>query len=403
MGEFKSRVLKASVTVGLLLCVVIANAQAAHLENTAIKTTLVNKAWTTLYYIDSDYNGSFADPLQQVFIDEIASTSSVNVVVMQDTRTNPAFYYYIDENHTAITLEQLGEVNMGDYLSLKNFIEYGKEHYPADRYLLWIYDHGGAWKGACLDETNNAIGMTLDKFHQAVSETGGVDVICFLACLMSSLEVVYELRDCADVVVGSEDLAYMSWFDDVCGETNQLLSDSPSISNENIGAAIVQFFQENHNPPTNKLTISAVRTNKIEPLVHAIDNLTRYYSKHWLQYYRPVKKAHDDTFLLANLDQWARVFEVYDLRGFIENLPQCTKTEPVLAALDDAVIAEAHGTDMEGTYGLSIFFQSGVSPYGLFREYKNKNYGLDFVQDTFWNEFLFLFIFSNVLLTYHLS
>jgi hypothetical protein len=287
---------------------------------------------------------------------------------------------------------------MADYIVLKNFIEYGKEHYPADRYLLWVYDHGGAWKGACLDETDKAIGMTLDKFQKALSETGGVDIICFLACLMSSLEAVYELRNFVDVFVGSEDLAYGSWFDDICGDTNQLLTDSPSLSNEEICIEIVNFFQESNNPPVNKLTMSALRTDKIESLAKAIDDLVRYYCKHWLRYYSFVKKAYDNTFLLSDLDEWAKVFEVYDLRDFIENLPQCTKTKAVLDAFDEAVITEVHGTDMEETHGLSIFFQPRISPYGLLRDYKNKNYGLDFPQDSYWNEFLSLFIFSNVVL-----
>jgi hypothetical protein len=399
MGKLKIRVFKASVMVCLLLSVFIVDAQATNLKNNNHTLTKpANKAWTTMYYIDSDYSGSFNDPLQDVFLDEIASTSNVNVVVIQDTLDNPAVIYYIDENHTEVVLEELGEVNMADYTVLKNFIEYGKEHYPADRYLLWVYDHGGAWKGACLDETDNAIGMTLNNFQKALSETGGVDIICFLACLMSSIEAVYELRDFVDVFIGSEDLAYMSWFDDICGDTNQLLTDSPNLSNEEIGIEIVNFFQESHNPPVNKLTMSALRTEKIESLAQAIDDLVRYYTKHWFQYYSYVKKAHNNTFLLSDSGEWAKVFEVYDLRDFIENLPQCDKTEAVLDAFDEVVITEVHGTDMEETHGLSIFFQSHVSSYRLFRDYKNKNYGLDFVNDTYWNEFLFLFIVSNVLL-----
>jgi len=399
MGKLKNRVVKAIVMGCLLLGVFMTNTQATNLEHSNVITTKTeNKAWTTLYYIDSDYNGSFGDPLQEIFIDEVASTSNVNVVVIQDKIDEPAFLYYIDENHNEIVLEELGEVNMADYVVLKNFIEYGKEHYPADKYLLWVYDHGGAWKGACLDETDNAIGMTLDKFQKALSETGGVDIICFLACLMSSLEAVYELRNFVDVFVGSEDLAYGSWFDDICGDTNQLLTDSPSLSNEEIGIEIVNFFQESNNPPVNKLTMSALRTEKIESLAKAIDDLVRYYCKHWLRYYSFVKKAYDNTFLLSDLGEWAKVFEVYDLRDFIENLPQCTKTKAVLDAFDEAVITEVHGTDMEETHGLSIFFQPRISPYGLLRDYKNKNYGLDFAQDSYWNEFLSLFIFSNVVL-----
>lgn len=399
MNTRKNLVYKASVMVGLLLTVCMVGAQGATLEHTTLSLTKpANKAWTTLYYLDADYSGGYADPLQQVFLDEIASTAQVNVVVIQDTLDEPAFIYYIDENHTKVILEELGEVNMADHQVLQEFLTYGKQQYPADRYLLWVYNHGGAWKGACLDETDNAIGMTLDKFQTALSEAGGVDIICFLACLMSSIEAVYELRNDVDVFIGSEDLAYMSWFDDICGDTNQLLTDSPTLSNDAFASEIVHFFQENNNPPADKLTVSAFRTEKIEPLATAIDALARYYTKHWLQSYRSITNAYDNTFVLSNLDEWASVFEVYDLRGFLENLPPCSLTQAALDAFDDVLITEVHGADMEETHGLSIFFQPRKSSYGLFRDYRSKNYGLDFAQDTFWNEFLFLFILTNILL-----
>jgi hypothetical protein len=237
----------------------------------------------------------------------------------------------------------------------------------------------------------------MDGYQKALSETGGVDIIVFLACLMSSIEAVYELRDLVDVVVGSEDLAYGSWFDGICGKTNQLLTDSAIISTEEVGVQIVNFFPEQNNPPQNKLTISALRTNKVVTLVNALDDLARYYSSHWLRYYSSVKKAYDNTFLLSDLDEWAKVFEVYDLRDFIENLPQCTKTKAALDAFDEVVIKEVHGVDMEETNGLSIFIQSHISLYKLFRDYKSECLGLDFPKDTWWNEFLFMFIFTNSL------
>lgn len=396
----KSRVFKAVFMICIFMGICVVNAQAINLEKNKVLTNKpASKAWTTLYYIDNDYNGGYTDPLQQIFIDEIASTSSINVIVIQDKLNEPAFLYYIDENHNITVLEELGEVNMADWVTLKDFIAYGKQNYPADRYLLWVYDHGGAWKGACLDETNNHnyIGISMDGYQKALSQTGGVDIIVFLACLMSSIEAVYELRDFVDVVVGSEDLAYCSWFNGICGDTNQLLTDSPILTTEELGIQIVSFFPKQNNPPQNKLTISAISTYKIEVLTKAIDDLVRYYCKHWFRYYSSVKKAYDNTFLLSDLDEWAKVFEVYDLKDFIENLPQCTKTKAVLDAFDEVVIAEAHGRDMEETNGLSIFFQSKISSYKLFGDYKSKDLDLDFPKDTWWNEFLFLFIFTNLI------
>ena len=50
----------------------------------------------------------------------------MDVIVIQDKENELAFMYYIDEDHNIILLEEMGEVNMGDYQILKNYIEYGK-------------------------------------------------------------------------------------------------------------------------------------------------------------------------------------------------------------------------------------------------------------------------------------
>ena len=373
--------------------------QAANLKNdmSCIKTS-ENKAWTVLYYLDCDYDSGNFDPLEQIFIDEIASTDQFDTVVIQDKEEEPAFLYYINETNEIIVLEELGEVNMGDPQTLSDFINYGKENYPADRYLLWMYDHGGGWKGACMDTTNNDPGLTMDELQQGLTNSGGVDVICFFACLMSSLEAVYELRDCVDIYIGSEDLSWGSWFDGVCGDTNQVLIDDSSITNTDLGIEIVNIFESQHNFPTDILTASAIKADKVEPLVDALNEVVKYCMTHWIRSYGDVKFAHDKTFLLADYQSWAEVFEVYDLKGFLQSFPESFEMTTVLNAFDEAVIAEVHGINREDTHGLSIFFPAHISPYELVQEYKDAGLDLDLPNDTWWNEFLFFFIVTNTIL-----
>ena len=168
MKKSTSRVVKAGIIVCIMVSVIMTSAQGADLlYETSTTKKLENKEWTTLYYIDNDYVSLCKDPLEEIYIDEIATTEHVNVVVIQDTLEEPAFIYYIDENHTKIVLEELGEVNMADYQTLKDFIAYGKQHYPANRYLLWVCDHGGAWKGACMDETSGELALAMYEFQHS--------------------------------------------------------------------------------------------------------------------------------------------------------------------------------------------------------------------------------------------
>ncbi len=390
MKKLNIRIFKISFTIFILLFAMTVSSQSV---NTKFQTNnlkvMESKPWTILYYIDNDFeNSAYSDPIEQLFIDEIASNDKINVIMIQDSIDTPAFIYYIDEDHNKLLLEELGEINMGDYQTLSYFINYSKNNYPADRYLLWVYNHGGGWKGACMDDTNNDPLLTMDDFQKALLETGGVDIISFFACLMSSLESIYELRDLVDVYVGSEDLAYFAWWDGICGDTNQLISENPSLSNEEIGKQIVDFYEDHPNPFSNKLTASAIKVEKTIALAKAIDDLGQYYIDNWRKYKNDVKTAHENTYQLADLQGWAEVFEVYDLKGFIENLPDSSEKTTVLDAFEEALINEVHGISRDDAYGISIFFPPEKGSYDLLSYYKDEELSLDFPRDTCWDEFL---------------
>ena len=391
------RIFKVSITFLIILCAVMFSAQGLNLKyHTDNVECLESKAWTTLYYIDNDYeNPSYNDPIEQLFIDGIASNDNVNVVIIQDSIDTPAFLYYIDEDHNKILLEELGEMNMGDYQTLSYFIDCGKQNYQADRYLLWVYNHGGGWKGACMDDTNNDPLLTMDDFQKALTETGGVDIISFFACLMSSLESVYELRELVDVYVGSEDIAHAVWWDGICGDTNQLLTDNPGLSNDDIGTQIVDFYEIQGNPMSYALTASAIKADKTEALVNSIDALGQSFIGNWRQCKNDVKAAHENTFLLADLHGLAEVFEIYDLKDFIENLPDSREKTAVIDAFEEAVIHEVHGRFRKETHGLSIFFPAEFKRRDLLKSYRDEELCLDFPLVTCWDEFLLKFTIKS--------
>ena len=82
------------------------------------------------------------------------------------------------------------------------------------------------------------------------------------------------------------------------------------------------------------------------------------------------------------------MFEVYDLKGFIENLPDSSEKTAALNAFEEALIHEVHGRSREETHGISIFFPPEEGNYGLLNYYKDEELSLDFPRDTCWDEFL---------------
>ena len=97
---------------------------------------------------------------------------------------------------------------MTDPATLADFIRYCKETFPADRYALIMWDHGGgSLAGYGYDELYGAKGaMTLDKFCDALNKAGcRFDFIGFDACLMATVETAVAAEPYADYLIASEE------------------------------------------------------------------------------------------------------------------------------------------------------------------------------------------------------
>jgi len=104
-------------------------------------------------------------------------------------------------------------VDMGDYNSVIDFGKWAKAAYPANHYMLVIWNHGAGWvknlkaninKGISYDEeTGNHINTP--QMGEILKAIGGVDVYGSDACLMQMAEVDYEIKDYAQYIVGSEE------------------------------------------------------------------------------------------------------------------------------------------------------------------------------------------------------
>lgn len=115
-------------------------------------------------------------------------------------------------NVTSPVVQDMGKVDMGNYNSVIDFGNWAKKTYPANHYMLIIWNHGAGWiksvntnnKGISYDdETGNHINTP--QMAAILKGIGGVDIYGSDACLMQMAEVVYEIKDYAQYIVGSEE------------------------------------------------------------------------------------------------------------------------------------------------------------------------------------------------------
>ncbi len=132
---------------------------------------------------------------------------------------------------------------MTDPATLSSYIQWGAKNYPADRYELIFWDHGGgSISGYGYDEAYPRSGsMTLDGIAAALKNGGcKFDFIGFDACLMATLETALVCEPYADYLIASEETEpgcgwyYTDWL--------SALSSNPSMPALEIGKHIADDF-----------------------------------------------------------------------------------------------------------------------------------------------------------------
>jgi hypothetical protein len=107
------------------------------------------KAWTVLVYLagDNDLDGAGAVDLGEM--KQVGSTAQLNIVAQFDRAgKNAATKRYLLRKGTTLAKDvvaTLGETNMGDPAVLQEFLAWGAKTYPADRYMVVIWNHGAGW------------------------------------------------------------------------------------------------------------------------------------------------------------------------------------------------------------------------------------------------------------------
>src|SRR5882672_3720761 len=106
------------------------------------------KSWTVMAYMAGDNS---LDPEGVVDLKEmkrVGSTDKVNIVAQFDrAEGHVARRYYLRKGGlvTADAVANIGRVNTGDPQRLTEFINWVIDNYPADHYLLVLWNHGQGW------------------------------------------------------------------------------------------------------------------------------------------------------------------------------------------------------------------------------------------------------------------
>lgn len=369
--------------------------------------------WTVMVYLDSDNN------LESAGIDDInememvGSTADVNIVVQADripysvlAANNEGYAddisnsnwtttrrYYITQDFDPIQINSqlksdLGELNMGDPQTLIDFTNWATINYPAKKYLLVIWNHGGGFRSLNLtkdiawDDTSGGDKITMPELEYALSAINAqmgkkIDIVGMDACFMAMTEVAYQIKDYADILVTSEEsVPFDGWpYDTILGE----LVGNSIISSGQLAVDIVDKYIFSY--PYSNVTQSAIDLSYMDTLTSQLSNLA-------LAIMSDSSTTKSKYVLASTSSQYYGDWDFIDLFDFCNQLLAYSNSLEVKnialniqQTLNYAVIKSGYsGGSVSGSKGLSIYF-----PYIAYHYYYNYT---NFSQDTLWDEML---------------
>ncbi len=366
---------------------------------------ILKKLWTFAVYMDADNSLNSIAGLNIAQMENVGSNKDVNVIVEQDGLYTAAGRYFI-KRFEKEKLENLGELDMAQTSTLADFGKWVKNDFPAEHYLIVIWDHGLGFESVnpkslsrdlLQDETNSDI-MSVPNFASAMDNISGIlgkkiDILGIDACLMNMVEVAYEIKDCADILVSSENSEPADgWpYDDIVA----YMENYPNSNSQTIAKKIVEYyasFYSNYSQPT---TQSAIDLSKISNLAKSIDELAKSILNSWdnSSVSSTIKNYADSDTLLQRFNVGNSDYSYADLGNLCsalsanDNMTADIKSaaQNVFDNLSQAVIANGYnGYGADKIYGLTIWF-CNPTVYSEQSYYYNR---LNFAKTTNWDELL---------------
>lgn len=263
------------------------------------------KKWTFLVFMNGANDLEEFGSLNINQMERLGSDANINLVVQfkriagrfdtsngdwSDTRR---YFITKDNSDTRVgspLMSQREGLDAGSPQTLKEFIRWGVQTYPAERYCLVLWNHGAGWRsvkggraasgsqkmnpvtrGFSYDDTTDSHIETIE-IPEAIRRDDNKkwDIVAFDSSLMQMAEVAYEIRGSADYIVGSEESPPGEGY-----PYDKFLSKlvvNPDMSPRDLSLHIVQATIDYYGLNSN-ITHSVLDASKLSDLAPAVDEL----------------------------------------------------------------------------------------------------------------------------------
>jgi len=316
---------------------------------------------------------------------------------------------------------------------LSDFVTWSREHYPAHYYYLAIADHGrgtggiawDGWDGTHEGDWQHGDYLTTAELRTALSTATNsgqwkIDVLHYDACLMAMLENAYQVKDYADYLVASENLAWSAFayarYIPLHGASQQSTHwpyqfaataarvTATTLPRDLAVSVAEAYFETTQGAPR---TISALDLSHASLVRQGVDDLAVALRNHldsvkvYVQNARTATQKFDsrDYFKISNDDEYVDLYHLAArLKQYVPDSEVATAAQGVMDAIAGGfVVAEHHESgnwggeaelywDLGNAHGVSIYFppRSGSTDYARYTTHQL----FRFTVESQWDEFL---------------
>jgi len=312
----------------------------------------------------------------------------------------------------------LEEQNMGNPNTLKDFINWATSNYPAEHYILVLAGHGGGWVGICSDYSSGIFNpdsiINIPEMGSVLSSCPHLDILLLYGCQMGQIEVYYELKEFADIILAVESI--MAGSPLMIEIPLEELTSNPQLTSEEIA----QLFVDNYLPELyydiqGLSPLFGIQSKDIDNITNAVDNLAEaiieQYRSNPLRTRLMLYSAFKNSTIVLQFKNSRDTDEYsHELYKFAEKLSVLSKNMmqtvynaalKVISVIDNSSIIKPSNKSNENYHGAAIFSPPPIYSIGFikylnlivakFVTRKTKYNTLDFAKDANWDEFLNLY------------
>ncbi len=387
--------------------------------------------WTILVYGHADHNLSISLVYDMLEMEQLGSREGFNIVLQADFNAGDRKFAADAERfglerslHTGVSRYLMGgdtdnninslnskpvqrlpeSLNMDEANTLRDFLNWGIQTYPADRYGLVLWNHGGQWEGFggdTQDGTGKTDGLTTAVIRKAVRESMAArslskfDFVAFDTCLMGGAEVLVDFVDITDLFIANAELDYGDGLD--YGAELKLLSDNPGMDIFEFGRREVPVWDAHHQTEVDKaLKVHATfDLRKFGTFAQTLNQFSKELVNVMPAGSVTIQGLQRQTvhYNISNVSEINKPTDYIDLGEFADKIanhaasPNSLRTSAtaVSRSIDDMVLAMATGTKRANrVHGLSIYYPNN----GVNNQNSYLNLAFNALPDSAWQNFL---------------